>query len=210
MRPSPHKADTFKNSHNIRGFLLIYSGNIGITHPLEILIHALEMLTQSSHSEDIKALIIGKGSKRVQLEHLVKALQIPETVRFLDPVPYQDLPAVLSAANLAVVALDSPSSDCSLPSKTFNCLACGTPILALARKNSALSSLVLSHNCGFVIEPSPNAPLELVSLLRHILQNPLVLHELSLNALSAASLFTPTNADLLADTWLGSSSFTVL
>jgi glycosyltransferase involved in cell wall biosynthesis len=94
---------------------------------------------------------------------------------------------------------------CSLPSKTFNALACGTPILALAPSTSALAQLVQEHNCGYVIEPLSDAPKLLVELLIHLASTPAQLQKLSANALAASFHYTPKNAHRFVDAWLGSA-----
>ena len=130
-------------------------------------------------------------------------MNIPnERLRFLDRLPYAELPSSLSAADLAVVALDGPASTASLPSKTFNALACGTPLLVLAPSDSALAMLTKYHNCGYVIEPGPQASERLLVLIQDLVDHPWKLDELAANALVASQNYTPDNAKSLIDQWL--------
>jgi glycosyltransferase involved in cell wall biosynthesis len=207
MLPSPVAADEFRTKFSIDGFLVTYSGNLGLTHPLEFLLEASALLINSSLSSRIQILFIGCGPKRNSLESQARELQLPQTsLRFLNPLPYNDVPASLSAADIAVVALDSLSASASLPSKTFNALACGTPVLALAPESSALSQLILKHNCGFVIEPGPDAPQNIADFLCELAANPDQLQKLSDNALLASCCYTSSNASSIADKWLGAPS----
>lgn len=204
MCPCPEESKLFRRTHDIDGFFLSYSGNLGLTHPLEPLLEACSMLQRLPSSPQIQMLIIGDGPKRDSLEMQARELQLPQRcLRFLNPLPYSELPASLTAADLTVVALDGPSAASSLPSKTFNALATGTPILSIAPVHSALALLIKEHNCGFVIEPGPNASQQLVELIIHILENPHELQQISSNALSASRLYTPNNAVDLIDSWLG-------
>lgn len=207
MHPCPEAAQVFRSRYGIRGLLLCYSGNLGLTHPLETLLEACALLNNFSPLPSIQMLLIGNGSKLLSLQRQAHEFQLPQSIlRFLDPLPYSDVPASLSAADLAVVALDGPSANASLPSKTFNALACGTPLLALTPVNSALAQLVLEHNCGFVIEPGPEAARQLVDLIIYLIENIKELKHLAINALSASYFYTSKNADRLVENWLGSAS----
>lgn len=203
MRPRPADAEHFRRNHQIQGLLLSYSGNFGLTHPLEILLEASALLEALPSPPVTQFLLIGDGPKLASLSKQSHQLQLPlSRLRFLDRMPYSELPVSLSAADLAVVALDGPASGSSLPSKTFNAMACGTPILALAPADSALAQLVHYHNCGFVIEPGPNASWELSDLVIRLANDTTQLQLLAINALDASSQYTIVNATSLVDAWL--------
>jgi glycosyltransferase involved in cell wall biosynthesis len=204
MHPSLDKAVEFRYQYAISGLVLSYSGNMGLTHPLEILVEAAFLFEQMPSFRPVQVLLIGNGPKRNKLQRQASALQLPPSrLRFLDRLPYGELAASLSATDLAVVALDGPSSASSLPSKTFNALACGTPLLVLAAADSALAQLVQEYRCGLVIEPGPAAPQQLVDAVVYLDSHPEELHQLADNALAAASHYTPANAERLLDDWLG-------
>jgi colanic acid biosynthesis glycosyl transferase WcaI len=202
LQPNPAAAAAFRHQLGIDpGHLLItYSGNLGLTHPLEPLVDAAAILP----APDVQLLLIGEGPKRVALERRASALRsAPVCLRFLDPLPFEDLPASLSAADLAVVALDGPAASASLPSKTFSALACGTPLLALAPFSSALAQLVQFHGCGLVIEPGPAAATGLADAITALAADRSRLQLLAANAHAASRHYTPANAERLLDAWLG-------
>lgn len=202
--PQPAAAQIFRQKYGVRGLLLSYSGNLGITHPVEPLLEACALLEALPTPPQVQMLLIGDGAKRASLQKQAHSLHLPTSrLRFLDRLPYNELPASLSAADLAIVALDGPSASSSLPSKTFNALACGTPILALAPTDSALAQLVLQHKCGVVIEPGLGASQQLLDMLMHYAANPAELQQLATNALTASHHYTPKNADRLVEAWLG-------
>ncbi len=204
LHPSPAKAQAFREAHDISGLVVSYSGNMGLTHPLEILVDSAALLERLLSPPPIQILLIGEGAKRTALQQQADALKLPTSrLRFLNRLPYSQLAASLSAADLAVVALDGPAAAASLPSKTFNALACGTPLLVLAPAESALSQLVCQHRCGVVIQPGPDAPTQLVDAILHLNANPVELQELAENALAASHHYTPANAERLLDAWLG-------
>jgi len=204
LQPSPAAAQAFRRAHGIQGLLLSYSGNLGLTHPLEPLLEAAALLTARPSPAPLHVLLIGDGPKRSRLQQQARALQLQaHHLRFLQRLPYSELAGSLSAADLAVVALDGPAAATSLPSKTFNALACGTPLLALAPASSALAKLVVQHQCGVVIEPAPAAPRQLAEAITQLLDDPAQLQQLAANALAAADYFTLANAERLLEAWLG-------
>ena len=207
-RRSDQDRDLFRQQMGIpNGDLLItYAGNLGLTHPLEHLLHAASILHNNILNLPVCILIIGNGPKRSYLEQLSSYLMLtPSRLRFLDPLPFDHLPSLLSATDLTVVALDGPSASASLPSKTFSALACGAPLLALAPTNSSLASLVISHLCGLVIPPGPKASDHIVSAIVDLLANPFQLSEWSSHALASSHSYTSANADAIINAWLGES-----
>ena len=188
------------DSHRL---LIIYSGNLGFTHPLEPLLDAASQLQDKSQPSCVQFLLIGNGQKRTELECRAESLRLLGTsLRFFDPLPYSEVSGMLSAADLAVVALDGPAASASLPSKTFNAMACGTPLLVIAPAGSALAQLVLKYRCGIVIEPGPLVTRDLISAISDLTTNPDKLLQLGANALLASGNFTSANADKLVKSWL--------
>ena len=199
LRPIPVAANPFRRQHGLDGRLLVtYSGNLGLTHPLEPLLEAAARL-----NSNVQVLLIGTGPKRRALEQLACQLQLaPQALRFLDPLPLEQLPFSSSAADLAVVALDGPAAAASLPSKTFTALACGTPLLALAPLDSSLAALVQQHGCGLVVPPGPSAASELAAVITALADDPNRCRQLAAAALDASRHYTPANAERLVDEWL--------
>ena len=199
LRPIPPATNPFRRQHGLDGRLLVtYSGNLGLTHPLEPLLEAAARLNGT-----VQVLVIGTGPKRRALEQLACQLKlVPQALRFLDPLPLEQLPFSSAAADLAVVALDGPAAAASLPSKTFTALACGTPLLALAPLDSALSALVRQHSCGVVVPPGPSAASELAAVINALADDPDRRRQLAAAALDASLHYTPANAERLVEEWL--------
>lgn len=202
--PVPPASTTFRDKHSLNGkFLVTYSGNLGLTHPLEPLLDAFHDLM--SRSDNFSLLLIGHGPKLQKLQLQANSLCLAN-VLFLDPVPLGYLTASLSAADLAVVALDGPAAAASLPSKTFSALACGTPLLVIAPLGSAISKLVHEHRCGFVVQPGPTAAEKVANLLVRLAAKPRIMSRLSANALEASRFYSPANAQRLVNSWLNAPS----
>ncbi|QFZ92683.2 glycosyltransferase family 4 protein [Synechococcus elongatus] len=201
LQPLSASETSFRATHQLQAtFLLLYSGNLGLTHPLEPLIQAAEQL----QGYDFQLLFIGQGAKRSSLEKNVQQQRL-SNVRFLDPLPYADLNQSYSAANLAVVCLDGPAAKASLPSKTFTALALGTPILAIAPLDSDLAQLIQNQGCGWVIAPNAQAPEAIAALIKKLIDQPQLLLTAKTKAQVAAADYTVKNAQYLVNDWLSRS-----
>lgn len=200
LQPDPAAGRAFRRQHQLdpARLLITYSGNLGLTHPLEPLVEAAAQLDGT-----VQVLVIGSGPKRQALEQQAQRLALtPKALRFLDPLPLEELPLSSAAADLAVVALDGPAAAASLPSKTFTALACGTPILVLAPSASALAELVHRHSCGLVVEPGPTTAAQLAAAISALAADPAQLQAMAANARAASRAYTPANAECLMDAWL--------
>lgn len=116
-------------------FIVQYSGNIGLTHNVEVMIEMAELL---KHRKDILFQIIGKGERKSILRKKAEIKRLLNC-QFL---PFQNdemFPYSLSAADLGVVILDNRTSKGSVPSKSYNLMSYGIPSLYIASEDSELS-----------------------------------------------------------------------
>ncbi|MBX3010675.1 MAG: glycosyltransferase family 4 protein [Caldilineaceae bacterium] len=147
LYPIPKATNTFVAKHQLQErFVVQYAGRMGRLHNLEPLLDAAQAL------QDIPVLFqfIGEGAKRATLESQAQRLGL-QNVQFLSYQPYEELAPMLSAADLAVVCLDSAFTGASVPSKTYSVMACARPILALVAPHSEIGQLVQESQCGLVL-----------------------------------------------------------
>jgi len=125
-------------------FIVTYSGNLGKTHPVEKLIELADSLV---NEKNILFLIIGDGDKKEKLLQQQKKLKLPN-LEILDFQPTNLFAHVLSATKLGVVTLEANATDLSVPSKTFDLMSAGKPILSISSKSSELANIIKSNNIG--------------------------------------------------------------
>jgi glycosyltransferase involved in cell wall biosynthesis len=99
------------------------------------------------NEKDILFLIIGEGDKKHHLLQLQKSLNLPN-LKILDLQPTEIFPHVLAAVDIGVVTLESNSSNLSVPSKTFNLMSVGKPILSISKPTSELAQIVVDNKIG--------------------------------------------------------------
>jgi colanic acid biosynthesis glycosyl transferase WcaI len=170
------KENNFSQEHGVdKKFVVMYSGNLGVNSSLEDAIMAADILKTE---EDIYFLFVGEGVRKDSL--ILMAEQ--KGLKFVSFLPYQPrelLNSMLASADVGLVTLHADAHHTSLPSKTFNIMASGRPILAVTPIESEISRLIQRYQCGVVVQPrSPEKLAESILLLKN---NPELCLELGKN-----------------------------
>ncbi len=148
-----------------RKFVLLYSGTISISSN-RALERILEAAAGLRGDKDVLFVIVGDGLMKESLQDRAAELGLDNVV-FLPFQPYRDLPFMLAAADVLLVPLDSGKSQLSVPSKLYNFMAAGRPILGLAASGSEVAAVLGERGCGLAAPPdSPEAIVEAVRSLR--------------------------------------------
>jgi colanic acid biosynthesis glycosyl transferase WcaI len=136
-------------------FVVMHSGNVGLTQGLETLLDAAEILRE--HRE-IAILIVGDGAAKGHLER-ESAQRGLTNVRFLDFQPKASLSESLGAADAHLVALKRGLEGFIVPSKLYGIMAAGRPVIAATAERSEAALVVAEHDCGIRVEPDDPAAL---------------------------------------------------
>jgi len=194
VKPLIRDENTFAKQYNLNDKLVVmYSGNLGLTHDIESIVYTANLLKFNS---SIQFVIIGDGAKKAKIEAYIKSEELTNVLL----LPYQSkevLPFSLTAADIGVVTLSQGAETISVPSKTYYTLAAGSAIVAIAAEASELGVLVNRYNCGRVFENSP--PEKIAEFILYLSENKVELDLLKRNARSASFDFTPKNAKLYYD-----------
>lgn len=169
-------------------FVVQYSGNIGLTHNVEVLIDIASAMKDHQH---IVFHIIGRGPRKKQLEQRVRDEKIPNC-RFL---PFQSdtmFPYSLSAADLGVVILDETTSKGSVPSKSYNLMSYGIPSLYIAAEDSELAHYVFFYKHAACFKKNQTA--QIIDYILTLSDNRRIYNQYSLNAVKASEDFKRENA----------------
>jgi len=125
---------------------VLYSGNIGRTHGLLSLIRAAESLKDNV---SVSFLIVGDGLGLMELKHGVARAGLVN-VKFLPYQPWERLPEVLAAGDVAVVSQAPGTEALSIPSKTYSYMAAGCALLGICEESSELGRLIVENGIGLV------------------------------------------------------------
>ena len=138
-----------------RRFVLLYSGTISISSDVA-LGRVLEAARLLGSDPDVLFVIVGEGLRKPALQARAEALGL-RNVAFLPFQPYGDLPALLASADVLLVPLDAAKAQLSVPSKLYNFMAAGRPILGLAEAGSEVATLLAGRRCGVTVPPGEPA-----------------------------------------------------
>jgi glycosyltransferase involved in cell wall biosynthesis len=169
-------------------FIVSYSGNLGKTHPVEKLIDVALKLVDH---EDIMILIIGEGEKKNMLLDKQQKFML-KNLKILDFQPTELFPQVLFAADIGVVTLEADSADLSVPSKTYNLMSVGKPILTIADHRSELAQIVEGNQMGKNFQE--NQIEEMVSFIIELKENVSLCTYMQDKSKQTSLKFTPDNA----------------
>jgi glycosyltransferase involved in cell wall biosynthesis len=191
FKPIPKQENFFiKNNHIEDKFIILYSGNMGLGHSLELII---DVANQLKFDSKFCFYFIGEGGKKPILMKLVEDMGLTN-VYFMTWQSAEVLPFSLASADVAVVALEPAATHLSVPSKTLNYMAVGSPILGIGGKGSELEFLIEKFKVGKYI--SNTNPDEVVEFIKDLASNKLKASEYSFNSLNAVRNFSFTNSEL--------------
>lgn len=140
-------------------FLVLYAGTLGWAHSLETVIEAARQLTDQP---DICFVFVGDGQKREALEGMVRDYGLKNVV-FVGSQPLEVIPHFLKTSNVLVHSLkDVPVTKGGVPSKLYEYMASGRPIVFGSRDGEAITEL---ENAGGALAFPPDNPEKLCDLI---------------------------------------------
>lgn len=153
------------------GFVAVHAGNLGAAGPWDTLAAAARRLPT-----DCGILLVGGG---LHAERLAAA-----DLRVVPYRPAPELPAVMAAGDLQIVAQGRGMAGLVVPSKLATALAHGRPVLAVAPEDSEAARLVREAGCGLVADPAD--PATVVDRIRWARDHPRALAAMGSAAAEAA------------------------
>jgi colanic acid biosynthesis glycosyl transferase WcaI len=149
IRPLPRVND-FSRDHGLADkFVVSYAGNLGYVYDLVTMLEAAAIL---SSEKDILFLIVGNGVAKSELERKASDLKL-ENVRFWPFQSYENLPWLRASSDIQVSLYRRGSANDSVPSKVYEIMASGRPLVASSDAGSDVWKLVETAQCGLCIKP---------------------------------------------------------
>lgn len=150
IRPTPREGNKLLLELGIsHKFVFMYAGNIGHPTDIETLIECAAKLIDR---EEFHFVFIGDGAKKKWLETRVNELSL-KNVTVLDYRPRARQIEFLNACDVGLVALIKGMRGTAMPSRTYNIMAAGRPILALTDEGSELAWVIDEDQIGWHIPP---------------------------------------------------------
>ena len=167
VRPLPKKNNPFRAAHQLDDkFVVLYSGNIGLTQGLETVVEAAKHLR---HIPDIAFVIVGESKALEELQKRCQASGV-DNVLLLPLQPRDKLPEMLAAADVGLIVQKRNMISFNMPSKIQVVLASGRPIVASVPPAGTAAKAVRQSRGGLVV--TPEDPTALASAIQDLYNNP--------------------------------------
>ncbi len=132
-------------------FVLLYAGNMGYPNDIETILAAAKVLNGDPRSR-FHFIFLGAG---VKLSHIKKFIADNglSNITLLEPRPRSEQIVFLNACDAGLVSLVPKMKGVSTPSRTYNILAAGKPIVGITESGSEVDLVIKDDNVGVNVEP---------------------------------------------------------
>ena len=160
-------------------FVVGYMGTLGMAHGLETALDAAELMRDD---DSVCFVFVGGGAAKAKLIEKAEIRNLKNVI-FIPTQPKARMPEAWSLCDVALVHLkNEPIFATVIPSKLFEAMAMGLPLLAAIPKGEA-SKIIERENAGVIVPPGdPSALVEAVRRFRDDRQARQIIAECSLAA----------------------------
>ncbi|MBE0558634.1 MAG: glycosyltransferase family 4 protein [Proteobacteria bacterium] len=130
-------------------FVVAYSGNFGVSHDFEDLLHTAKDLASN---DEIRFLLIGDGVRRREVEKFVNSRRLPNVIL----QPYQDASSLsesLSVGDIHYISLRRGFEGLVVPSKAYGAMAAGRPIVYQGAATGEIARMIDKEGIGYIVSP---------------------------------------------------------
>ena len=146
----PHESNSLRAEwgYTKDDFLVIYSGNMGVSHHFDELLGAA---MEFKDHDRIKFVFIGEGPRKKEVREFQDKYNLPN-VRIMGYQPMSRLIESLSSADVHFISLKDGFGGLVVPSKVFGVLSVGRPIIFQGATESEISKMLVDHECGVQVD----------------------------------------------------------
>ncbi|MCL6557370.1 MAG: glycosyltransferase family 4 protein [Firmicutes bacterium] len=130
-------------------FNVVYSGNLGQFQDFHTILEGAELLRSKPF---VRFFIIGDGARTSWLHSEVSRRGLSNITfhPFLDDIEFRQM--LLEKTHLGLVTLEPNLEGLGVPSKTYNLLAMGVPLLAILGPHSEIAKIIIEHQLGYRVD----------------------------------------------------------
>jgi glycosyltransferase involved in cell wall biosynthesis len=200
VKPAPREDNTLLRECGLLGkFVVQCAGNLGRVQAIESLVEAASQLRAHKH---IHFLLIGGGTKKawVEEQRMVRDLR---NVTLLAPRPREQQNVFLNACDIGTTALVPGMWGAAVPSRLYNIMAAGKPVLVVGDRDSEAAAVVAGDKLGWVVPPE--RPDQIAHAIVEASKDPSLLHEMGQRARKVAEtryraeIVTQAYVDLISE-----------
>ena len=182
--PATQKDKSFAEQYDLTDkFVVGYVGTHGLAHSLDKIVEAAELLVDL---KDVRILFAGGGAAKAEVEALVKDKGLSNVT--LIPRQHKELmPKLWSLCDISLISLkDTELFKTVIPSKIFESMGMGLPMIMTSPIGEATTILTKSHS-GIIVKPE--SPEDVASVIRELYQDRTRLDKLAINSAKAAKIY---------------------
>lgn len=138
-----------------------FAGNLGNAQGLDNVLRAIEQV----NNPDVVFLFVGAGAKGAEIESFAKGHSNVIYAGFRNRITQNDF---LNCCDIGIVTLADGMYGLGVPSKSYNIMATGKPILYIGEADSEIASVINRYGIGWVVDP--NNPDKLKERINDIIQ----------------------------------------
>jgi glycosyltransferase involved in cell wall biosynthesis len=161
-----HKENPFRKKCSLDNkFVIMYSGNFSICHPINTILEAAKAL---KNQKEIVFIFIGGG---VRLNEILafKEKHNLENVKYLPYQKREEIKYSLSAADLHIISMGEPYVGIVHPCKIYGILSTGRPFILVGPIKSHIGDIITQHNIGYQVnQRDVDGLLKVIQEVRHL------------------------------------------
>lgn len=124
-------------------FKILYSGNIGAKQDWDFFFQVMEKLKSLNN---IEVVVVGEGAEK---EKVINGIKNYAFIKHFNLVPYEELPSLLSSADVHVLFQKNEVVDTVMPSKLLGMMASAKPSIVTGNRNSEVATVYKDSKGGF-------------------------------------------------------------
>lgn len=188
--PQTQKISSFNQKRLNQKIQILYQGRYSFDRGLEQIIEASKFLSSKA---EIHFRGVGNEEFQERLKNIVRKNRLEKKVKFLSPVPMNNLIQSAQTADIGIIAYipTNINNYLCLPNKLFEYMMAG---LALAVSDSPeLKKIIQCQDNGIVF--NPRKPKDIANKLNKLIDNQEKLKSMKANSLKAAQFYTWENEE---------------
>lgn len=150
IRPLARSQNPLRESLGLGdAFVVMYSGNLGRAHDLNVIIQAARLLKERP---SVVFLVVGDGVQRPWFEAEVERRGL-RNIRLEGYQPRERLGESLSIGDVHLVSLRAELEGLIVPSKFYGVAAAGRPTVFIGSQEGEIARILKEENCGVCVAP---------------------------------------------------------
>jgi glycosyltransferase involved in cell wall biosynthesis len=145
----PLDVSRFRETNALGRVTVLYSGNFGMHQDFDVVLDAAKILMQTN--PEIVFVLAGRGARQEHIDSRIASEGI-RNVRVFPLADQKDYSDLLAAGDIGLVTLARGTEGIGVPSKFYNILAAGRPVVAVVAPNSEVALVLRESESGVQVD----------------------------------------------------------